>query len=341
MPSETTKEKFKEILSDTRRAYPGTRPAVIAEFAIQSLADFFDVSVVSAKIRLAELGFEFVEGTSVYVDGKYYPPYSFKMGSLKKNQTFIIDVKSTVIETTFNQALGELAHSGAIIYANGMYCINDDKYVTRSDTGTPILTDYALEHVDECCLAFDRKICVSNKYDDSYYRVCFLCRDIKSDNIVEATYDKDYKNNQDVAERAKEIRKSKALLQESIKIQKETAGLEFYECLEYHMRRRGITEEQLAERSGLSVRAVGDYHRMDKNIQLSAVLALCIGLNLKPEYCYSLIDKAGYSLKATEEHMVYKFLIDNHTDENLASWNSTLMDFGIKQQLPDNRKRDV
>lgn len=189
---------------------------------------------------------------------------------------------------------------------------------------------YALEHVDECCLAFDRKILVSNKYDDSYYRVCFLCRDIKSDNIVEATYDKKYKNNQDVAEHAKEIRKSKALLQETIKVQKETAGLEFYECLEYHMKRRSITEEQLAERSGLSVRAVGDYHRMDKNIQLPAVFVLCIGLNLKPEYCYSSIDKAGYSLKATEEHMVYKFLIDNHNDENLASWNSTLTDFGIK-----------
>ena len=39
-----------------------------------------------------------------------------------------------------------------------MYCINDEKYVTRSDAGAPILTDYALEHVDECCLAFDRKI---------------------------------------------------------------------------------------------------------------------------------------------------------------------------------------
>ncbi len=82
MPSKTTKPKFKEILSDTKLSYPGTRPAVIAEFAIQALADFFDVSVVSAKIRLAELGFEFVEGTSIYVDGKYYPPYSFKMGSL-------------------------------------------------------------------------------------------------------------------------------------------------------------------------------------------------------------------------------------------------------------------
>lgn len=96
------------------------------------------------------------------------------------------------------------------------------------------------------------------------------------------------------------------------------------------MKRRGITEERLAERSGLSVRAIGAHHRMDKNIQLPAVLALCIGLNLKQEYCYSLIEKAGNSLKASEEHMVYKFLIDNHTDENLAAWNRTLTDFGVK-----------
>lgn len=339
MPSEMTKKKFKEILSETKQMFPDKRDAVIAEFAIQRLATFFDVSVISAKIRLAELGFEFVEGTSVYVDGKYYPPYSFKKGSLKKNQTYTIDEKNAVIESNVNPVLAELAHSGAIIYANGMLCINDEKYVTRSDSGTPILTDYALEHVDECCFAFDRKTRISSKYDDSYYRVCFLCRDIKSDNIIEATYDKNYKNNQDIAERAEEIKKTKALMQETIKIQKDTAGMEFYECLAYHMKRRGLTEEQLAERSGLSVRAVGDYHRMPKKIQLPTVLALCIGLNLKSEYCYSLIEKAGYSLKNTKEDMVYKFLIDNHTDENLDSWNATLRDFGIKQQLPDNRKR--
>lgn len=341
MPSEMTKVKFKEILSDTKSMYPSERPAVIAEFAVQSLADFFDVSVISAKIRLAELGFEFVEGTSVYVDGRYYPPYSFKFDSLQKNQTFTIDAKSLIIVSNFNPELSKLTHSGAMIYANGMLCINDEKYVTRSESGTPILTDYALEHVDECCVAFDRNVRISRQYDDSYYRVCFLCRDIKSDTVVEATYDKNYKNNQDVTERAEEIRKTKALLHETMKIQKDIAGMEFYECLAYHMKRKGVTEEQLAERSGLSVRAVGDYHRMDKNIQLPAVLALCIGLNLKPEYCYSLIEKAGFSLKNTEDHMVYRFLIDNHTDENIESWNNTLSEFGIKQQLPNNRSREI
>ena len=341
MPAETTKVKFKEILAETRRTYPRERDAVIVEFAITSLANFFDVSVISAKIRLTELGFDFAEGTGVYVDGKYYPPYSFKKGSLKRNQTFTIDARNAIVESFINPALAAQVEDGSIIYANCMYCINDEKYVTRNDNGTPILTDYALEHVDECCLAFDRKTRISNKYDDSYYRVCFLCRDIKSENIVEATYDPEYKNNQDVAERAKEIAKSKKIMMETIKVQKETAGLEFHECLAYHMNRRGLTEEELAYRSGLSSRMVGDYHRKPCNIQLPAVLALCIGMNLKREYCYSLIEKAGFTLKTSNEHMVYKFLIDNHTDENLDSWNATLAEFGIEQQLPSNRKKAV
>lgn len=117
--------------------------------------------------------------------------------------------------------------------------------------------------------------------------------------------------------------------------------MEFYECLDYHMKRRGLTEEELAYRSGLSSRMVGDYHRKPCNIQLPAVLALCIGMNLKREYCYSLIDKAGFTLKNTPTDMVYRFLIDNHTDENLDSWNATLAEFDIDQQLPSNRKRSA
>lgn len=337
MPAETTKQKFKELLTDTKMMYPNERDAVIVEFAVTSLADFFDVSVISAKIRLAELGFDFVQGTNVFVDGRYYPPYNFKADSLSKDQTFIIDAKNAIIESNVNPQLTGLVQSGALIYANAMFCINDDKYVTRNDNGTPILTDYALEHVDECCVVFDRKTRISEKYDDSYYRMCFLCRDIDSESVVEATYNPDYINNQDVSKRAEEIKKTKAILEETLKIQKETAGLEFHELLEYHMKRRGLTEEELAFRSGLSSRMVGDYHRKSCNLQLPTVLALCIGMNLKPEYCYSMIERAGFQLKNTPDNMVYKFLINNHTDENLESWNQTLAEFGISQRLPNNR----
>ena len=40
MLSEMTKVKFNEILSNTRHTYPGTRPAVIVEFVIQSNTEY-------------------------------------------------------------------------------------------------------------------------------------------------------------------------------------------------------------------------------------------------------------------------------------------------------------
>lgn len=65
--------------------------------------------------------------------------------------------------------------------------INDPKYVAINNE-TAKLTEYALAHVDECCLVFDRKTRVSTNYDDSFYRICFLCRDADSKSFVEASF---------------------------------------------------------------------------------------------------------------------------------------------------------
>jgi hypothetical protein len=54
------------------------------ELAISEFADFFKVSTTAAKIRAVELGFEQAAGVFNFVDGKNYPPFSFKKGSLKK-----------------------------------------------------------------------------------------------------------------------------------------------------------------------------------------------------------------------------------------------------------------
>lgn len=68
-----------------------------------------------------------------------------------------------------------------------MFVINDPKYVHIQEDAEAELTDYALEHIDECCLIFNRETRVSKHYDDSYYRICFLCRDADSKSFVEAT----------------------------------------------------------------------------------------------------------------------------------------------------------
>lgn len=81
------------------------------------------------------------------------------------------------------------------------------------------------------------------------------------------------------------------------------------------------------------------YYRNKKDAKptLQSVLALCIGLNLHPSFSYDLIAKAGYNIMiASEEFLIYRYLIEHHHMENIFMWNAKLQDAGISQQLPKN-----
>ena len=96
---------------------------------------------------------------------------------------------------------------GKIIYANSMVCLNTPKYIELNENDMPILTEYALDHVDECCFIFDRKISASDTYSDTFYRRCFLCRDVSSETFIEANYNPNHKDNQGKLTRKEELSK--------------------------------------------------------------------------------------------------------------------------------------
>ena len=333
VPTRTAKKKLEAILTELRMTYPEQKEAARMELAILQLSRFYGVSTILANMRAIEMGFDDAEGTSVFVNGRYYPAYSFKRGALKKNQTFIIDERNAIFLFNVNPALREMLQIGQIIYANGMVAINDPKYVTKSEVGTPILTEYALSHVDECCLIFDRTIRVSRSYDDSFYRMCFLCNNIDSSTLIEADYNPEYESNQNVKERAEEIKKSKEAMEE---IAQNLALIPsgFGGALTYHMKRRGLTDEELGYRSRISSRMIGEYRRNPEaaaKVSQGRVMALCIGMNLQGFYSEDLLNKAGKPLMMIPEQMLFRQLIYNHSDETLDAWNATLREFGFKE----------
>lgn len=338
IPSKTGKSKLSEILNRLRSSFHGhLRNGYIMELAISEFADFFKVSTTAAKIRAVELGFEQAAGVFNFVDGKNYPPFSFQKGSLKKGQTFIIDRNNIIIESLFNQNLADDFKAGRFIHAGGLFVINDPKYVSIIEDTEPALTEYALEHVDECCLVFDRTTRVSSHYDDSFYRICFLCRDADSKSFVEARFNPREGKNEDVQKRAREMATIAAEAKRISDILAEIPS-SFCGTLDYHIKRRKYTNEKLEERTGISSRMLQDYrNKKDAKPTLQSVLALCIGLNLHPSFSYDLIAKAGYNIMtASEEFLVYRYLIDNHHMENIFMWNEKLRDAGIPQQLPKN-----
>lgn len=338
IPAKTGKAKLSEILNRLRSSFQGhLRNGYIMELAISEFADFFKVSTTAAKIRAVELGFEQAAGVFNFIDGKNYPPFSFQKGSLKKGQTFIIDRNNIIVESLFNQDLVDDFKAGRFIHAGGLFVINDPKYVNIIEDTEPALTEYALEHVDECCLVFDRTTRVSSHYDDSFYRICFLCRDADSKSFVEAKFNPREGKNEDVQKRAREMA---TIVAEAKRISDILAEVPSSFCgtLDYHIKRRKYTNEKLEERTGISSRMLQDYrNKKDAKPTLQSVLALCIGLNLHPSFSYDLIAKAGCNIMtASEEFLVYRYLIDNHHMENIFMWNEKLRDAGIPQQLPKN-----
>lgn len=337
IPARTGKSKLIEILGKLHRGLPNLRNGYIMELAISEFADFFKVSTTVAKIRAVELGFEQAAGVFNFVDGRNYPPFNFASGSLKKGQTFIIDRNNAIVEATLNPELSEDIKTGKFIHAGGMFVINDPKYVNIVEDEEATLTDYALEHVDECCLVFDRTTRISNKYDDSFYRICFLCRDADSKCFVEAKFNPKEGKNEDIQKRAREM---STIAMEAKRVADILAEVpsSFCGALDYHINRRGYTNEKVEERTGISSRMIQDYrNKRDTKPTLQSVLALCIGLNLQPAFSYDLISKAGLNIMIpTEEYLVYRYLIDNHHMENIYMWNEKLQDAGIPQQLPKN-----
>ena len=205
MPEKTTRKVFENNLRDNHSAYPLRRFAEVLQETVGQVANYFSVSLISAKLRLFELGYEEVEGVFVYCNGKQLPPYAFRKKVLDKHHSFVIDENNLLVNIATNAKLLELYLKGALVYANCMLAWNDPKYVELDENGNHVLTEYALEHVDECCFVFKREYSASNQYEDTFYRRCFLCREVDSAAFVPVKYDPDHKINQSKEEMQKEI----------------------------------------------------------------------------------------------------------------------------------------
>lgn len=154
MPAKTTLQKTKELIEKNRKLLPSANKTDILESVIFELSDFFGVSKLAAKIRLIDLGFQEAIGVLTYVDERYISNYAFEEGALKRGQTYTIGALDALIESRPGTKFRELLQSGQFLYVDAHFCINDPKYIIEDEYGFAHLTDYALMHIDECCLAF-------------------------------------------------------------------------------------------------------------------------------------------------------------------------------------------
>ncbi len=321
MPATTTRKFIQDRLYNLRQSMSASaRDADVMAQAIQDVADFFRVSRVTAKLRAIELGFEQAHGVYVYIEDRMLPHFSFASKVIGKNGSFVIDSISALTQLITHPVLDTLYSEGKIVFVNNMLCLNTPKYIQFNDNEHPEMTPYALDHIDECCFLFRYKKQVNFDYDDSYYRACFLCREVTADSFIEAEYNPDDGKNRLTEEEAAAIEQIVRLSQQ-YEIDFDELPGSFHKTVDYHITRKGLTAEELSWRSRISTQTISELrNKTDKPVKIETLLKLFIGLNLNKEYCYDLMKKAGIEFPKTMTGRFYRWLVDEHTDESIERW---------------------
>ena len=261
---------------------------------IDELAKTYRVTIYAARKRLIDLGFEVAVGAYNWVDNHYVRPYSFKRGSLGYNETFTISYKDVYRKIVTDPKLTQIVWTNELVFVENHLCINHPIYVENDRNGDLILSDYALIHMDECCVKF--KYNTIRGFIDGYDLglMCYLSRDISK----EIEFDLEIS---DVPKTKPEVSlfKERFLIHSEnvASVMKAISGMTFGQIVDYLMKFLDIKLKELEIDSGLNERTIRRYiNGENKQPDKRSVIALLRALNLPPIICDYAIKRAGIAL---------------------------------------------
>jgi len=310
MPADQFRTMAEKYIQQQKDFQNTSKSSDVIEMVIQDLSNFFKVSKQAAKIRLIDLGYEEAIGALTYIDDRYITNYTFTPGALKRNQTYAIPLQDALTEYAVNPELRQLIDTGRFLYVDAHYCINDPQYIEKEEDGSAKLTEYALNHVDECCLAFDITFRRNASFGAVAYNDYILFKNAVSDSYPELHFQNSGPN-KDISDRADQLASFSTEAGNLARIKGELPAT-FSKTLVSLMDTLGYTVENLAEKAQLSDRHIRNWRNTETAPKsLRAVVAVCIGMQLHPILSHDLIHKSGHSFMNTEEHIVYQMILNS------------------------------
>lgn len=318
MPLAMFKTMAYKYLKQYREEVGSSEILDVIEPVIDSLAVFFGVSRLAAKIRMVDVGFEETIGAFTYIDGHYVKPHRFKKGALEKNQTFSIGAIDAAIQSLTNTQI----KNGSYIYVDSHFVLNHQKYITKDLFGETVLTDYARTHMDECCLIFD--LSVKSGVKEKYYSECFLNRDETSSISFEITYKDGYQYA--TPEKQNELLRKTLIEDNEIYSQLTT---DYCACLDFVREKRGVTYKELGERTLMDERTVRRIINGESNGTINSLVSICLALHLSPRISNHIISHSPHSLRLQDEsHGWYDFALTHLYPMSMKEIRAFLLDKG-------------
>lgn len=331
MPRKTFKQKADELIALYKKSNGTDRLSDVLAAVIFELSDFFQVSILSARIRLMDVGYAEAIGALEFVDGQYVPTHSFKAGSISEKQTFTVPMKEGLIQYAVNPAFAAVIDKGDFVFVDGHYVINAPKYVSTNSFGVLVMTDYALANMDECCLSFERSTRSNPDYSVQRYTECILYQNAASKTVTEFVF-KQTDNDKKVIDNAAVFRAELEEAKSADKLMAELPG-SFGKSLAMIMTWREVTVEKLGELALLDPRMI-QRMRTDENQtwNIRKLVALCIGLKLPPDMSFPLIEKAGvrfkHGIKNSEENITLRLILTAYYRSTIHECNDLLAEAG-------------
>jgi len=327
MPRKPFKQKADELIAWYKKNNSTDRLSDVLVDVIIELSNFFQVSILSAKIRLIDVGFSEAAGALEFVDGQYVPTHSFKAGTIGEKQTYTVPMKEGLIQYAVNPAFAAVIDKGDFVFIDGHYVINAPKYVAVNPFGVLEMTDYALANMDECCLSFERSTRTNPDYNVQRYTECILYQNAASKTATDFIF-KQTDNDKKVIESAAAIRAELEEAKSAGSLMAQLPG-SFGKSLVMIMKWRKITNEKLAELSLLEPSMIqrmrNDY---DQAWSIRKMVALCIGLRLPPYMSFPLMEKAGLTFKHGEEQIVLRHILTTRYNSTIHECNDLLAEAG-------------
>ena len=309
MPKRLLRKRISDELSDMQKL--DRHMGFKLQAAGRKLAKEFNVYNYQLRNRMIHVGFPAAKGALNFVEDDYITPFAFELGECHGSQTFVISPKEVADEYVRNEAFRKLIDTGRYIYADGHVCLNEPQYVIRQGDRLR-LTEWANAHVDQCCLRF-----VRNYIRDK--RTHYVFGQLNSD--------EEYNGRSLALSLQSSAEDALKQAQEMSQVLLNLPG-SFSGTLIAHMKRVGITRDRLAEEAMMSGTMIKRMRTSERDLTLDQVIAVCIGLHIPPEYSFDLIEKAGFRLRNTPEHLIYKSILQTMYMEKLMNIQKLLAKCG-------------
>lgn len=272
------------------------------------------------RARMIKLGYIEAKGIFNYLDTGYVRPFCFSADNGNGQYTFFVTSQQAEQLYLASADFRERVLSGQYVYAEGHFCINHPDYIVQTDKG-PQLTEWANAHVDKCCLRFEDVY----EQDEAYaYRFGRLnCDEAYNEHYLYFPPVKYTKRNP----------KPSPETQEELNIQYQCSlGMSFPDTLKKLMKDCKITEERLAEKTGLSVRTISRLRNNNSSgYSRDHVIAIIIALHLPPWVSHILLQNAGINLMTNPGSMTYARIVNTMFMDNIETVQRHLKAIGRPQ----------